>query len=363
MGKNYLARRIAFKIMRASLLYLATLAVITILGWLWGHSRTWSGLEDDYYFWKGVEDNFFFLGYVVFTLGEFAIFGWYLFRMGNYFQEILSAIERIQSSDDSWITLSDELADASTRINRLKTRLRQSQMQAREAEQRKNDLVVYLAHDLKTPLTSVLGYLSLLEENPNTPRAQWERFLSIARQKAERLEELINEFFEITRFNLTHIELEKRQIDFTLLLKQTVFEFRPMLEEKHLSCRLDGNGETPLYCDLDKMQRVVDNLLRNACHYAYENTEVLLGVSQTPDGNIRFTCTNQGPTIPAGKLERIFEQFYRLDNARTSSTGGAGLGLAIAKQIILLHGGKIYAESANEITTFTAELPANLKNS
>lgn len=356
--RKYLMRRIALKIMLASLVYLPVLAVIMFTGYIWGHSHIWNGREPDYFFWRWVEQNALLLGFVAFILGELFIFAWQLHRMGTYFQELTAAMADIQSENDSWITLSDELTEIASYMNQIKTQINQSRMQAKEAEQRKNDLVVYLAHDLKTPLTSVLGYLSILEESPDLPPDQRGRYLSIARSKAQRLEELINEFFEITRFNLTNMELEKQRIDFTLLLKQTIFEFRPMLEEKHLSCRLENDQETPLYCDPDKMQRVIDNLLRNACCYAYENTEILLSIRPAPGGGIRFTCTNRGTTIPAAKLERIFEQFYRLDNARASSTGGAGLGLAIARQIVLLHGGSIRAESADEITAFTVELPA-----
>ncbi len=360
---NDITRRIRYKILRSSAIFVVLLIIAMFAGYLWGHSRTWYGNEPDYFFWRWVEQDALYLGLLTFAFGELLIFAWYLYRMGTYFQEITMAMENIQAQDNAWITLSEDLTETAAYMNRIKTGLQQSRMQAREAEQRKNDLIVYLAHDLKTPLTSVLGYLSILEESPALPPEQQSRFLDIAHRKAERLEELINEFFEITRFNLSNVELEKQQINFTRLLRQTIFEFRPMLEEKHLSCKLESREEITIYCDLDKLQRVVDNLLRNACIYAYENTEITLQLERIPADRIRFTCSNRGPTIPAGKLERIFEQFYRLDNARTSSTGGAGLGLAIARQIILLHGGSISAESADELTSFTVELPIYIKKS
>lgn len=355
--KNFLFQRIMYKILRNSILFLIGLVTAMFLGYIWGHSRVWLGYENDYLFWHWVDQNALSLGIISFLVGELFIFTWYLYRMGTYFREIMTAMGDIQAQDDRWITLSDDLSETASYMNQIKTGLRESRMQAKEAEQRKNDLVVYLAHDLKTPLTSVLGYLSILEESPALPPEQQSHFLDIAHRKAERLEELINEFFEITRFNLSNIELEKRQIQFSRLLRQTIFEFRPMLEEKHLTCRLDEAEEIVLYCDLDKIQRVVDNLLRNACFYAYEDTEIVLRTELLSAERVCFTCSNHGPTIPAEKLNRIFEQFYRLDNARTSSTGGAGLGLAIAKQIVQLHGGSIRAESADELTTFTVELP------
>lgn len=228
---------------------------------------------------------------------------------------------------------------------------------AREAEQRKNDMIVYLAHDLKTPLTSVIGYLTLLrEEREISPELQ-EKYLSISLNKAERLESLINEFFEITRFNLTHLELETAAISLKLLLEQTVFEFHPVFQEKNLTCRLTVEPENlQITCDPEKLQRVFDNLLRNAVLYSYEGTEIQFRAEEA-EGRVRIQVENRGATILEEKLERVFEQFYRLDRARQSKSGGAGLGLAIAREIVRLHKGSIKAESRQERTIFTVELP------
>ncbi|MCM1569399.1 MAG: HAMP domain-containing histidine kinase [Roseburia sp.] len=352
-----MTRRIGYKILRSSVIYLVLLVVFAAAGYMWGHTRIWYGTEWNYRFLVWVEENAPFIGILGFLCGEILIFGWFIYRMGSYFGKLEDAMEQIVSEGNNWITLPDDMAETAVRLNQIKSQLNVSRMQAREAEQRKNDLVVYLAHDLKTPLTSVMGYLSLLEETEELPYAQRQKYLGIASKKAMRLEELINEFFEITRFNLTHMELEKRQINFTHLLEQTSFEFEPQFAEKGLTCRLEGDREVWVVCDLDKIQRVVDNLLRNACSYAYEGTEIVLRVFKTSEETLYFTCTNKGPTIPEEKLQRVFEQFYRLDSARTSNQGGAGLGLAIARQIVKQHGGAIKAESADGVTCFTVELP------
>ena len=230
---------------------------------------------------------------------------------------------------------------------------------AREAEQRKNDLIVYLAHDLKTPLTSVIGYLTLLRDEPELSPAMRARYTGIALDKAERLEDLINEFFEITRFNLSHMELDRRPTDLTRMIEQVVSEFGPMLAEQNLTCRADLPPKLPCACDPDKLARVLDNLLRNACHYSTPGTEVTITAAAEGDTAV-LTVENAGRTIPPEKLARIFEQFYRLDESRASRTGGAGLGLAIAKQIVELHGGAITAASADDHITFTVRLPLNL---
>lgn len=235
-----------------------------------------------------------------------------------------------------------------------------SYLQEKEAEQRKNDLIVYLAHDLKTPLTSVIGYLSLLQDEPEISQELRAKYTGIALNKARRLEELINQFFEITRFQLTHMELEWETIHFSRMLEQTAFEFQPILEEKHLQLQTEIAPDVKLTCDPDKLERVVDNLIRNAISYSYPNTAISLEMHTTEEYAVLTIC-NTGRTISPEKLDRIFEQFFRGDSSRATATGGAGLGLAIAKQITELHGGTIKADSRNEQIRFTVTLPLRQK--
>lgn len=249
-----------------------------------------------------------------------------------------------------------ELFSLEEHLNLAKSRALRDAYAAREADQRKNDLVVYLAHDLKTPLTSVIGYLTLLRDEQQLSPELRARYTGIALDKAERLEDLVNEFFDITRFSLTHLELEKRPTDLSRMLEQICSEFQPQLAERDLRCVLSLPPKLPYTGDPDKLARVFDNLLRNACHYSYSDTAVLISGRQE-EHEIVLTFTNAGPTIPKEKLERIFDQFFRLDSSRASHTGGAGLGLAIAKEIIQLHGGVIHAWSENEKAVFTVRLP------
>lgn len=227
---------------------------------------------------------------------------------------------------------------------------------ADEAEQRKNDLVVYLAHDLKTPLTSVIGYLELLQTEPELPEKIRSRYTAVAADKAGRLEELINEFFEITRYNLTSITLEKSEINLTRMLEQIIFEFQPVLRERELVCDLDAPKDYPFVCDAGRLMRVFDNLLRNAVNYSFPATTIR--IQMRPErGGVRLSFENEGNTIPPEKLNRIFEQFFRLDDARSTKNGGSGIGLAIAKEIVSLHGGWIRAYSENERIRFDVFLP------
>ncbi len=170
------------------------------------------------------------------------------------------------------------------------------------------------------------------------------------------MEDLINEFFEIARYNLSNITLQCGKINFSRLLEQLAYEFEPMFREKELTLALEAGDDILLICDADKLQRVFDNLLRNAVLYSFRGTEIMITAEQQKYA-LLVKVTNHGDTIPKEKLERLFEQFYRLDAARSTDSGSAGLGLAIAKQIVELHNGTITARSEAEMIEFTVTLP------
>ncbi len=174
--------------------------------------------------------------------------------------------------------------------------------------------------------------------------------------KAERLEDLINEFFDITRFNLTALTLEMELINLSRMLEQIASEFEPVLAEKSLRWHLEIQQDIMFSCDPDKLQRVFDNLIRNAVNYSYPGTEISVFMERE-EQETRIRVCNHGRTIPPEKLSHIFEQFFRVDSSRTSATGGSGLGLAIAKEIVQLHGGSIQAHSSDESIVFTVILP------
>lgn len=234
--------------------------------------------------------------------------------------------------------------------------MQRNEQMLRDEARRKNDLITYLAHDLKTPLTSIIGYLSLLDEAPELPLAQRAKYVHISLEKALRLEQLINEFFDITRYNLQQIVLEREPIDLSYMLVQMTDEFYPALQAHGNQVSLQAAEQILVSVDGMKMARVFNNLLKNAIAYSYPNTEITVTAQQQEDVVV-VTFVNQGKTIPPQKLEAIFEKFFRLDDARATNTGGAGLGLAIAKEIVTLHGGNITAASVNEQTTFTVTLP------
>jgi two-component system sensor histidine kinase VanS len=275
----------------------------------------------------------------------------------KYFDEVSAGMEQLAEESESEIILSPELDFMEKKMNQIKSNLEKQRKAALDAEQRKNDLVVYLAHDIKTPLTSVIGYLSLLDEAPDMPPEQKAKYVGITLEKAYRLEQLINEFFEITRFNLQSIVLNKEKINLLFMLQQMADEFYPMLtpQDKQVSVNVPDN--LTLWGDADKLARVFNNILKNAIAYSYDNSVIDISAIQQ-DKDIVITFTNQGNPIPKGKLDTIFEKFYRLDSARSTNTGGAGLGLAIAQEIITAHDGTISVESSTDNTTFTVKLPS-----
>ena len=289
-------------------------------------------------------------------LSLIAVFRFSLRRVRASFDEISAGCDALLDEKTELITLSPELGFLELKLNESKTILEKRERDAREAEQRKNDLVVYLAHDIRTPLTSVIGYLELLKEAPDLPVEQRAKYLSITLDKAYRLEQLINEFFEITRFNLQSIPLNRENIHLSYMLLQMAEEFYPILTPGGKSVRLDVPEDLSLYGDPDKLARVFNNILKNAAAYSYPDTVIEIRARQERNA-VRITFTNQGPQIPEAQLNAIFEKFYRLDSARSSSTGGAGLRLAIAKEIVTAHKGTISASSGPEGTVFTIELP------
>lgn len=288
----------------------------------------------------------------------FVMFRIYLNRFIYYFVEINRGIDRIGREGAEEVSMPQELSVTEKKINSIKHTLEKQKLDMKLAERQKNDMVMYLAHDLKTPLASVIGYLNLLRDEEQISEELRQKYLTVTLDKAERLEDLINEFFEIAKFNLSNITLQYSRISLERLLEMLLYEFQPMLQEKHLHCRLVIPEEFMLRCDPDKMQRVFDNILKNAVLYSFEGTGIVIeAVSR--DGNAEITFLNHGDTIPAEKLERIFEQFYRLDTSRSTSGAGAGLGLAVARQIVELHGGTITAESKEERTEFKVILPVS----
>ncbi len=308
-------------------------------------------------YWKLLGENkvfFLAIGY----LALFALFFYIaLSRMTKYLDQVGEGIESILSESSEPIHLITELKPIEIKLNEIKATIKRQELEAIENEKKKTDLVLFLAHDLKTPLTSIVAYLTMLDSRPDMPIEERAKYTHISLEKAIRLGELISEFFDIAKFNLQNIELEPVELNLTMMLEQISDELYGVLRDKNLSCELTAEEDLEVYGDPDKLARVFDNILRNAVAYCYPNTMISIDAHRKNE-YIEIVFANEGKKIPGAKLQTIFEKFYRLDDSRSTETGGAGLGLAIAKEIVELHGGRIMAKSDDFKTRFIVTLPS-----
>ncbi len=232
-------------------------------------------------------------------------------------------ISAILNTDEE-IHLPSEMAATERKLYDVKAELKQRTLEAQLAEKRKNELVMYLAHDIRTPLTSVIGYLNLLSEAPDMPAEQRAKYVGITLDKAYRLEKMVNEFFEITRYNFQQIDINKETIDLYYMLVQIIDEMSPVLSSNGNTAILRADENLTVYGDPDKLARVFNNVLKNAAAYSFPGTEILITGCEN-EYSILISIENKGKTIPKDKLAVIFEKFYRLDESRMSNTGGSGL--------------------------------------
>ena len=289
----------------------------------------------------------------VYLLGAFYVV---LGRFTRWLDRIGAAVHQVVDETGEQVSLPGELVPLERDLRSIQRSLAAGRAQAKEAEQRRQDLVAFLAHDLKTPLTSVLGYLNLLRDDPGLTAEQRAKYTGIALDKANRLGELIGEFFDITRMDFAALGEKGELIQLSLLLEQLSDEFYPAFAEKDLTCKCDIAPRLTVRGNADKLARVFDNVLRNAVSYSAPGGEVEIQAEER-EGWAEIAIRNQGLEIPEQELTNIFQKFYRLDQARSTRTGGAGLGLAIAREIVERHGGTIRAESDGRRTSFVIRLP------
>ena len=289
-------------------------------------------------------------------IGFVCIFNYFWKKPWGYLDEVISATQTVYEQNDHAVALSEPLKELENQLNQIKMSVLLSKQAAKQAEDKKNEIIMYLAHDIRTPLTTVIGYLSLLHEAPDMPENQKEKYIKVALDKADRLEKLINELFEVTKYNAHTVVLKRETVDLHCLIAQVIDEIYPTLSANGNTVVFKADDDLSVTGDPEKLARVFSKLLRNAAAYSYSKTEISISAKKS-DRNIQIIFENHGKTIPPEQLDSIFEKFSRLDEARLSDTGGAGLGLSIAEEIIHLHGGTITASSKNETISFMIMLP------
>ncbi len=301
--------------------------------------------------------------YIILAVILFALIFYLLERPAiSYIRRLSEGINAVASGDlESRIEVigDDEFSEMAENINHMTDELRELLRSEREAEQSKNDLITNIAHDLKTPLTSIIGYLELLsggkvELSPDMEK----KYLKIAYNKSKRLEQLIADLFSFTKLSYGRITMKVGYVDIVKLLSQLLEEFYPNFSEAGLSYELRSNVDSlEIAADGSLIARVFENLIGNAIKYGAEGKKVIVRVSAEPQNDaVEVKVINFGYVIPEKDLPQIFEKFYRVDQARSTKTGGTGLGLAIAKEIVEMHGGSITASSDLSGTVFCVRL-------
>lgn len=326
------------------------------LVWVLQHFTGMEYQEAVDFYWEKIRDHFDMIMLGAMAVAFFAMFYFFLNWFTRYFQEIDDGINILVKRDGSKIHMSREMAAMEKKLNSVSETIAQQFADIRTAEKKKDELVLYLAHDIRTPLTSVIGYLTLLEEMPELTKEQQDKFIHVTLEKANRLEVLVNEFFDITRFNRHEIDLARTKIDLYYMLVQLADEVYPLLTPDGKTVVISADENCKIYGDGDKLARVFNNILKNAITYSEPGSEIRIEASE--EGEETVICfINRGQTISKREQEQIFDKFYRRDEARQTNSGGAGLGLAIAKELVEMHGGTIGVTSEEGVTAFTVRIP------
>ena len=268
----------------------------------------------------------------------------------------ISSMTRDREAGSLPVDRQDEIGEIARSVHQMTEELSRLMASEREALQSNKEMIACLAHDLRTPLTSLSGYLNLAMDTDKYDVEQRQHFAEVAARKADRLEGLIQDLFDYTKLMSGEITLHRHRIDFVKLVEQMIEEFYPLLEENELTCSFQTEcRELEMDVDPDLMARAVQNLLSNAVKYGKDGKQIIIRLEK--GRNVTFSVTNYGLIIPEKSLDMIFERFYRVEGARSPGTGGTGLGLNIAKEIITLHGGTITVESGVQGTVFSVEIP------
>ena len=277
----------------------------------------------------------------------------------RYISRISEAVQNISEGNLNTVIDvigDDEFSSMAANLNHMAADIKKLMEKERESERTKSELITNVAHDLRTPLTSIIGYLELLAGNQQVPADMQHKYIEIAYGKSRRLQKLIEDLFGFTKLNCGKIAMHVGQIDIVKLLGQLVEEAYPNFVEKGLSYDLQSNVPAKIInADGNLLARLFDNLIGNAIKYGADGKRVLVKIHAEGE-TVTVSVTNYGYVIPADELPLIFNKFYRVEQSRSSSTGGTGLGLAIAKEIVDMHGGTISVASDLNGTVFTVKL-------
>ena len=299
---------------------------------------------------------FVLVGILIFTI----IFLFLQRKTAKDIETLARGVKQISAGDfhtEIAISGEGELAHIAESIRLMEEELSAHIEKERENEQSKTDLITNIAHDLRTPLTSILGYLYLLRNNQMVPEEMKKHYIEIVYNKALRLQKLIEELFGFTKLSYGKLNMNISTLDLVQLLSQLVEESYPNFEKNNLAYDFSANVKSLLIeGDGDLLARLFDNLISNAIKYGAEGKRVLIRLRKEKEA-VSVQVLNFGYVIPEKELPLLFDKFYRVEYSRSLSTGGTGLGLAIVKNIVDMHHGNITVQSDMGGTRFTVTLP------
>ena len=300
---------------------------------------------------------------LLFGICLFATVFWLLQRKSFvYIDRISETMENIAGGDlNAFVEVDgdDEFSGMAENLNLMTEDIRNLMDRERESERTKNELITNIAHDLRTPLTSIIGYLEILVQKQDLPEETRARYIEIAYTKSKKLQQLINDLFGFTKLTYGKIAMRVSGLDLVKLLSQLLTEFYPSFEEAGLQYELESNVPAlNITADPNLLARLFENLVNNAIKYGAEGKRIRVKVHGS-ENTAEVRVINYGKVIPADELPMIFDKFYRVEQSRSSSTGGTGLGLAIAKNIVEMHGGSISVTSDLSGTSFIVTLPVH----
>lgn len=304
---------------------------------------------------------------IILAIGFFLLyFQMFTRKMSAYLEEISDGIDQIATGDFGKtvrVQGEDEIANIAEKLNAMTMELQILINNEREYEKEKSDLITNVAHDLRTPLTSIIGYLDLVRLKDDLSTEDKKKYISIAYDKSKRLEKLINDLFEFTKVGAERIKPKMSQLDFEKFMEQMIEEFYPSFQDAHLECVFEKHVENGMIdADGDLLARGIENLFSNAVKYGRDGKIIKVYLKENKKtGKMHLSLTNYGEIISEEDLEHIFDKFFRAEGSRSTETGGTGLGLAIAKKVILLHQGQIKVTSDYKGTVFSITLPIKQK--
>lgn len=296
---------------------------------------------------------------IIFTIISLCIYAAISYKKSKNMISLIENVEEMANGNlNNVIDLDDSgnIKKLANNINDIVTQLRNITIEERKAQQTKTDLITNVSHDLRTPLTSIIGYLSIIEDDKYKDEVQLRYYTNIAYEKAQTLNLLINDLFDLTKMQNHAMTLNTIQIDLVELLGQITAQSEYIFKNENVECRTKfSDDKLIVQADAIKLVRAFENLITNAIKYGKDGRYIDITTEKIDDMAI-IKIINYGEPIPAIDLPHIFDRFYRVEKSRNRNDGGSGLGLAITKNIIELHEGNISVSSDYDCTIFEVQL-------